>query len=129
MRKQFSLEEIDLDIINKVKKDFSFRNESETLRYILRRFSKNEQKLNFIADDVYFKFKDDITRLRLGLRTAEQNSIIILDLLNTLLYEYKIDILMPAYSYTTHDLVTKSKERIKEIIEANKQRKDNKNNK
>lgn len=91
---------------------------------------EREESIQKITDDVLAgidkKYGNLFTRLRLGTRTAEQNSTVLLDLANTMLLLKGIDeYAFTAVSESESPMITKSKDGIKKMIEINKQKKDN----
>ena len=80
------------------------------------------------ADLVTEKLDKHFTRLRLGLRTAEQNSIIMKDITNTLLFKLlpsKNEMLMPAEGRFKHTVLVEAEDNLSEKIAKAKQEKDN----
>lgn len=79
-----------------------------------------------VLEGIDEKYGNLFTRLRLGTRTAEQNSTVLLDLANTMLLLNDVDeyAFMPV-SEAESALISKSKDKIKKMIEVNKQKKDN----
>lgn len=67
-------------------------------------------------------------RIRWATQTAEQNSIVVLDLLNTLMHVFKIETAIPV-EVAAHPAVVQSQERIKERIAYFKQKSDDRKRK
>ncbi len=70
-------------------------NDTEALEQIIRHYATTAKGANqALAEDLLDKIEErygkQITRIRLGIRTADINSQIILELLNTLMFYYKI---------------------------------------
>ena len=75
------------------------------------------------------KYKAWMTRVRLGVRTADLNSQILLDCLNSKLFYEGFDEYAYRSAYNSkHGLIQKSETEIKDRIEKLKEKKDNKRN-
>lgn len=122
MKKIFDLPNESIDIIHKIMKEKGFKTEKETLVYIITKADEEKTLIKEFREE----FKNDIVRFRLGLRTAEQNSIIIKDILNTMLFDFNPDIYNAAKGDTKHWITYKSEKELREMIESKKQRKDDK---
>lgn len=94
-KKHFNLEEDVIEIIQRVKKEQGFKTEVKALSYIVREYdSRREDVISdeaaskladvFLAkyNEQYYKYMD---RIRWAIQTAETNSIIAKDVLNTML--------------------------------------------
>lgn len=126
MKKHYNLPEQTVNIIHKVMEEKNFKYEVDAVIFIIGHYAQNK----FFKDETLKafdeKYKDLFTRLRLATRTAEQNSIVLLDAVNTLLYEFQsAKLLMPAEEGTIHPVISSSKANLKEKINSYKQRKDN----
>ena len=82
-RKEYNLPEQTIDIIHEVMKETGFKYEVDAVIFMINEYKNREA----VADTVVQKLDKHFTRLRLGLRTAEQNSIIMKDITNTLLFK------------------------------------------
>lgn len=96
-----------------------------------RFFTDDKNKYDIIAEKFIEKYEEKygsyMTRIRLGVRTADMNSQIMLDVLNSMLL-YK-GITNDAYfsvDEMEHGIIANSRGNIKEKISRAKQRKDNK---
>lgn len=123
MKKTYDLPEGSIEIIHEVMKAKGFKTEIDTIIYLIEK-SRDE---NVLINKMKEEFKNDIVRFRLGLRTAEQNSIVIKDILNSLLYFYDIDSLLPASGDTLHKVIQEAEINLKKLIEQKKQEKDDRN--
>lgn len=106
-------------IIKKVKEEFNFRSEAEAISYMILLYDKEELISSTVIDKIKAEFTSEAVRFRLGLRAAEQNSIKILDILNTILYTKNDLFYIPADNVTSHDIIKASEKRIKNIISSN----------
>ena len=99
---------------------------SEAVRYAIEMY---EQKDNLTKDFLKIideKFGATNDRLRIGVRTAEQNSVHILNLLNTLTYKalYDYEGLIDTWD-SPHKVLVESRNRLANMINKRKQVKDN----
>lgn len=121
-RKTFDLSNESIQILEKAQKENGFKTQKQTLEYILHSYqSNNDIDRNMDAfvnalDKKYFS-KD---RLRWSLQTAEQNTIIILDILNTYLLRNHIDKGIPV-DILPSPVIENSRKRIQEKIAHSKQ--------
>ena len=125
MQKHYNLSEKGIAVIKAVQKEQGFRLERDALEYILANFDRREEEEK-IADAVIRKLDTDYIqrdRLKWSTQTAEQNSIILLDCLNTLLFSMNIQDIVPVDSAPS-PVIRNSKTRIKEKIAWFKQQSD-----
>ena len=125
MRKQFDLSDEAISVIRSVQEQHGFKSERLAVEYILRNFDTREADEK-IADAVVKKLDTDYIqrdRLKWSTQTAEQNSIILLDCLNTLLFSMNIQDIVPVDSAPS-PVIRNSKTRIKERLAWFKQQSD-----
>ena len=123
-RKEYNLPEQTIDIIHEVMKETGFKYEVDAVIFMINEYKNREA----VADTVVQKLDKHFTRLRLGLRTAEQNSIIMKDITNTLLFKLlpsKNEMLMPAEGRFKHTVLVEAEDNLSEKITKAKQEKDN----
>lgn len=123
-RKEYNLPEQTIDIIHEVMKETGFKYEVDAVVYMIHEYKNREA----VADTVVQKLDKHFTRLRLGVRTAEQNSIIMKDITNTLLFKLlpsKDEMLMPAEGRFKHTVLVEAEDNLSEKIAKAKQEKDN----
>ena len=123
-KKLMDLPEQTIDIIHEVMKETGFKYEVDAVVYMIHEYKNREA----VADTVVQKLDKHFTRLRLGLRTAEQNSIIMKDITNTLLFKLlpsKNEMLMPAEGRFKHTVLVEAEDNLSEKITKAKQEKDN----
>ena len=123
-RKEYNLPEQTIDIIHEVMKETGFKYEVDAVIFMINEYKNREA----VADTVVQKLDKHFTRLRLGLRTAEQNSIIMKDITNTLLFKLlpsKDEMLMPAEGRFKHTVLVEAEDNLSEKIVKAKQEKDN----
>ena len=123
-RKEYNLPEQTIDIIHEVMKETGFKYEVDAVIFMINEYKNREA----VADAVVQKLDKHFTRLRLGVRTAEQNSIIMKDITNTLLFKLlpsKDEMLMPAEGRFKHTVLVEAEDSLSEKIAKAKQEKDN----
>ena len=123
-RKEYNLPEQTIDVIHEVMKETGFKYEVDAVIFMINEYKNREAG----ADTVVQKLDKHFTRLRLGVRTAEQNSIIMKDITNTLLFKLlpsKDEMLMPAEGRFKHTVLVEAEDNLSEKIAKAKQEKDN----
>lgn len=123
-RKEYNLPKQTIDIIHEVMKETGFKYEVDAVIFMINEYKNREA----VADTVVQKLDKHFTRLRLGVRTAEQNSIIMKDITNTLLFKLlpsKDEMLMPAEGRFKHTVLVEAEDNLSEKIAKAKQEKDN----
>ena len=123
-RKEYNLPEQTIDIIHEVMKETGLKYEVDAVIFMINEYKNREA----VADTVVQKLDKHFTRLRLGVRTAEQNSIIMKDITNTLLFKLlpsKDEMLMPAEGRFKHTVLVEAEDNLSEKIAKAKQEKDN----
>ena len=126
-RKEYNLSPQTVEIIHEVMKEAGFKYEVNAVTFMINDYKNRKQSEEIIANMVVEKLDRTLTRIRLGTRTAEQNSMLLLHLMNTAMYRLfpsKNDYLMPASGSTKHWILKEAEEAVKKIIAAAKQRKD-----
>ena len=92
MNKLFVISDEDLELIKKTKEEHHLKNDSETLRYILKQYKLSVKKEN--AEDEFIekflnayqkKYYTLFERLRWASQTSEKNTTMLLDAINTML--------------------------------------------
>lgn len=138
MRKEYILEEKDVAFIEAVKKKNGFRSEVEALRFILKEYQNKELAVSMIEKVVRGVFAEEseknralLERIKWASQTAEQNSIQLLDGMNTILTVGDITDLQTCVfpEVYEHPVLKESKEKLKEKIAYFKQMKDERESK
>lgn len=134
-RKEYNLPEQTIDTIHEVMKETGFKYEVDAVIFMINEYNEYRKRdldltkySEMTADLVTEKLDKHFTRLRLGLRTAEQNSIIMKDITNTLLFKLlpsKNEMLMPAEGRFKHTVLVEAEDNLSEKIAKAKQEKDN----
>lgn len=132
-KKHFNLDEDVIEIIQRVKEEQGFNTEVKALMYIVREY--NAQKEDTISDEAaekladiilakyneqYYKYMD---RIRWAVQTAETNSIITKDAINTMLINQGIQHCILT-DVTTSPVISTSLEWQKNKVEHFKQQKE-----
>lgn len=131
MRKHYNLDENTLKIIHDVMEEVGLKHEVDALKLIIHDYKFMKELRTEIDEKLPGKIREelsnDLTRLRLGVRTAERNSIILKDIANTFLYKENYSYLMPATGKEKHKVLIEAEKHLNEIISHAKQVKDNEN--
>lgn len=92
MKKLFVIEDKHINIINEVKSEKFLKNDSETLRFILEEYERTVKKkksedefIEKLLEAYQQKYYKLFERLRWASQTAEKNSTLLLDAVNTIL--------------------------------------------
>lgn len=129
MRKHYNLDDNTLKIIHDVMEDVGLKHEVDALKLIIHEYKFMKDLRTEIDEKLPGKIREelsnDLTRLRLGVRTAERNSIILKDIANTFLYKENYSYLMPATGKEKHKVLIEAEKHLNEIISHAKQVKDN----
>lgn len=124
--KIFDLTEEEELLIQSVKKENNLSSEVAALRLILsfyRDSIDNMNKEERLAERIYELMKNDLVRLRLSARTTEENTAILVDAINTMMFQSDDGVVL--VDNVESELVEKSRENHRNKIAAYKQRKDN----
>lgn len=120
MRKGIYLSEEDAELLRKKKQELGLKTDSAVISYLLHQDIQRN-----IAVAVRKELEENYLpkeRIRWGVQTAEQNSIVLLDAINTLLTMMKADICIPA-EISPNKAVEQSQQRLKEKLAYFKQKK------
>ena len=82
------------EYIDYVKKEHNLRSLSQAVDYIVQQERKNDN-VDVLADRILEKLKDKyenmFTRIRLGVNTADKNSQIMIEILNSMIYSLGVN--------------------------------------
>ena len=116
------------EYIDYVKKEHNLRSLSQAVDYIVQQERKNDN-VDVLADRILEKLKDKyenmFTRIRLGVNTADKNSQIMIEILNSMIYSLGVNQCYDTDIIKT-DVVRDSENIIKNRIAHYKQIKDSK---
>lgn len=133
--KKYVVEQKHVDLVKQVKSDYGLKNDSAALRYIIEEYEKNCQKkkenselIEEFLEAYHQKYYALFDRLRWATQTAEMNSMILLDAINTMLIlqDVKDGVLVDSFM---SPVLALSKSAYKEKIAHFKQKKDDRKNK
>ena len=130
-QKLFYIEESNLSIIKSLQEDLGLSSESQVINYLLKQAVEQPAMEQRIAVAVRKELEENYLskeRIRWGVQTAEQNSMVILDVLNTLLHKEKLSTCIDV-DFAPSPVVEQSKERIKKRIHYIKQKSDERKSK
>lgn len=127
LNKHFDLEPEDVNILDKVKKEKGFNTEKRALQYILREFDKQRNIEQQVLHALY-KYDEQraefMERLKWATKIAEENTTILIDCINTVLVQQKIDDCVMVDVYES-PVINAARKNVKRKIERRKQIKDN----
>ena len=130
-QKLFYLEESNLIILKKLQEELKLSSGSQVINYLLKQAAEQPAMEEKIAIAVRKELEENYLskeRIRWGVQTAEQNSMIILDVLNTLLHKEKLSTCIDI-DFAPSPVIEQSKERIKRRIHYFKQKSDERKSK
>jgi len=131
LRKECTLYNKNIEYVEDLKEKRNLRSWSAALDIIISEHRNNNgDQINAMADiivkKIETKYSNLFTRLRLGTGTADKNSQIIIEILNSLVFNLEF-----TKAFTTDvvptDIILESQDTVKKRIERYKQIKDNKN--
>lgn len=127
-RKTFGLTEKNLEILKRVKDEKGFTTDSQVINYLLaKEDDPTEKQIAIAVREELEKNYIQSQRLRWSTQTAEQNSIIILDILNTWLQKNDIGDCI-SVEFAAAPVIQQSRSIIKERIAYFKQKSDERKN-
>ena len=130
-QKLFYLEESNLIILKKLQEELKLSSGSQVINYLLKQATEQPAMEEKIAIAVRKELEENYLskeRIRWGVQTAEQNSMVILDVLNTLLHKEKLSTCIDV-DFAPSPVIEQSKERIKRRIHYFKQKSDERKSK
>ena len=130
-QKLFYIEESNLSIIKSLQEDLGLSSESQVINYLLKQAVEQPAMEHRIAVAVRKELEENYLskeRIQWGVQTTEQNSMVILDVLNTLLHKEKLSTCIDV-DFAPSPVVEQSKELIKKRIHYFKQKSDERKSK
>ena len=128
MQKSIYLSEEDVKILKQYKKEKGLNSDSQVFSYLLRQTQTDREQFVVMIREELEKNYLPKERIRWATRIAEQNSIVLLDAVNTLLHMLKAEACIPV-EIAAHPVVKQSQDRIKEKIAYFKQKSDERKSK
>lgn len=122
------LSEEDLQILKSLRQEQGLKSDSQVFSYLLKRSTQDKQE---IAEAVRKELEKNFLpkeRIRFGVQTAEQNSTVLLDAMNTLLHMLNARDCI-SVEVAPHPVITQSRTAVKKQIAKAKQRKDERKSK
>lgn len=111
-------------VLNDLKAERGFSSMNQTLEYMIMDYNKNRDIAAAVSRQVTEDLSKVLTRIRLGTNVADRNSQIILEVLNSIAYQFDVAPMTTDFEETS--AVSVAKESVKNRIAKLKQRKDNK---
>lgn len=100
--------------------EVELKHEVDALKLIIYEYKFMKELRSEIDEKLPGKIREelsnDLTRLRLGVRTAERNSIVTKDILNTMLYVENYQYFMPAVGRERHKVLLEAEKHLDAII-------------
>lgn len=127
-QKCIHLSEEDVTLLNSIKKKYGFKSDGQTVSYLIH---KHEQGFEELAVAVRKELEENYLskeRIRWGVQTAEQNTIMMMDVLNTLLWLFNAKNCYRV-GEITHPVIKESKDELKKKIAHFKQKSDERKSK
>ena len=127
-QKCIHLSEEDVTLLNSIKKKYGFKSDGQTVSYLIH---KHEQGFEELAVAVRKELEENYLpkeRIRWGVQTAEQNTIMMMDALNTLLWLFNAKNCYRV-GEITHPVIKESKDELKKKIAHFKQKSDERKSK
>ena len=130
-RKEFRLSEEDMKRFEKLKREHGFHSDTDMFIHLLREHQTcdapvlsekdKEELIEQAADAVERRLLKRLERIRKATAISEKNTALILDAVNTMLYDSNAAFLMKASGYTRHHVIRESEEQYQKTLEHNKQ--------
>lgn len=122
VQKVFYLSEEDVDLLMKIKKETGARSQSQVISWLIRNAESSQKKIAKAVREELEKHYMSPTKILCATKTAEQNSTVILDQINTLLHMFNAKDCIPV-DENPHQAVMQSQRRLKKKIIRLKQKK------
>lgn len=128
-RYNITLEDETITFLDKIKKVKKFTSRSQAIDYIVSNYQnlENNEFADLVAKKIAAEYENLFTRMRLGINTADRNSQVILEILNSIVFSLGVDKAFDTEVMQT-DVVRDSKQIVKDRIARYKELKDNKKN-
>lgn len=128
MRKGIYLKEEDLELLQEIKKEQGLSSDSATITYLIHQNWKGYCELAKAVREELNENYLPKERIRWGVLTAEQNSTVLLDAMNTLLTMLHAEVCIPVEK-APHPVIEQSQQQLKEKIAYFKQKSDERKSK
>ena len=121
-RKNIYIDEKEYDVLQSIKKEYGLKTDSAAISFLLQSGNISENIAKAVVNEMEESYMKS-ERLKWATKTAEQNSTVLLDAMNTLLHMMKADTLI-SVEFAPHPIIEKSKQNIKDKIAHFKQAAD-----
>lgn len=128
MNKTISLTKEDIEILKDLKKNYGFKSDSQTIAFLLHQTKQEKKEMAVLVRQELEENYLPKDRIKWGTKTAEQNSILLLDAINTLLHMLKAENCIPV-EVAEHAVISQSRGRLKQKIAYFKQKSDERKSK
>ena len=122
IRKNIYFTEEEYEKLQNVKKEFGLKTDSAAVSFLLQSDSVSKNIAKAVVNEMEESYMKN-ERLKWATKIAEQNSIVLLDAMNTFLHMIKADALI-SVEFAPHPIIKKSKQNIKDKIAHFKQQSD-----
>ena len=128
MNKTISLTREEMAILKDLKKNYGFKSDSQTISFLLHQTKQEKREIAVLVRQELEENYLPKDRIKWGTKTAEQNSILLLDAINTLLHMLKAENCIPV-EVAEHAVISQSRGRLKQKIAYFKQKSDERKSK
>ena len=122
VRKNIYFSEEEYENLQKIKNDYGLKTDSAAISFLLQSGSVTKNIAKAVVNEIEESYMKS-ERLKWATKTAEQNSTILLDSMNTLLHMFKADSLI-SVEFAPHPIIHKSKQNLNDKIAYFKQQSD-----
>lgn len=112
----------DYEKLKEIKKTYNLKSDSATISFLLGTGELSEQISKRLVNELEENYMKS-ERLKWATKVAEQNSIVLLDAMNTMLHMLKADALI-SVEFAPHPIIQQSQQNIKSKIAHFKQKSD-----
>lgn len=128
-QKLFYLSEENICRLKELQKELNMSSESQVINYLIgKAFDNSEEKIAQAVRKELEKNYLPKERIRWGVQTAEQNTILLLDAVNTLMHKEQLQTCIDV-EFAPSPVIEQSRERLKEKISYFKQKSDDRKSK
>lgn len=121
VRKNIYFKDEEYKKLQEIKEEYGLKSDSAAVIFLLKSGSLTEKLSKAVVQEMEENYMNS-KRLRYATKTAEENSELLLDAINTILYAMKLNELIPVEQQESH-IIKESRKRLDEKIESRKQRK------
>lgn len=123
IKKHISLSEEDIKLLNQYKEQHGFHTDSQVFSCLLKEAQNDKKQLAVLIREELEKSYIQKDRIKWATQTAEQNSIILMDVANTLLWLLNVKENLSVEN-APHPVITQSRHALKKKIAYFKQKSD-----